>query len=249
ENLEFLPQPAGPGHVALPGGLSMRLRLALAALAALLVLPSIARADGMVIVERPTRPRPEVQYGFPLGVKNHHVTVSIKGPIATTTVDQTFSNPQPYELEGTYIFPLPEDAAVDKFSMWIDGKETEAETLDATKARQIYEGIVRQMRDPALVEYMGRGMFRARIFPIPANGEKRIKISYAQVLKVDGGMCRYRYPLGTEKHSATPLERASISISIEEDRAIKAVYAPWQDLDVRRDGDKKLKASWEANKV
>lgn len=227
----------------------MKLSLALVAFSALVLAPAVARADGMVIVERPPRPRPEVQYGFPLGVKDHHVTVSINGPIATTTVDQTFSNPQPYELEGTYVFPLPEDAAVDKFSMWIDGKETEAECLDATKARAIYEGIVRQMRDPALVEYMGRGLFRARIFPIPANGEKRIKISYAQVLKTDGGMCRYRYPLATEKHSATPLDKVSIAITVEEDRAIKAVYAPWQDLDVRRDGDKKLKCGWEASHV
>jgi Ca-activated chloride channel family protein len=204
----------------------------------------------MIIVERPTRPTPTpTASGFPLAVKDHHVTVSIKGPIATTEVDQTFGNPYPYDLEGTYVFPLPEDAAVDKFSMWIDGKETEAELLDAQKARSIYEGIVRQMRDPALVEYMGRGLFRARIFPIPANGEKRVKISYAQVLKTDGGMCRYRYPLATEKHSATPLDKVSIVVSVEEDRAIKAVYAPWQDLDVRRDGDRKLKASWEASHV
>jgi Ca-activated chloride channel family protein len=206
----------------------------------------------MIIVERPVRPRPEptpTAYGFPLGVKSHNVTVSIKGPIAITTVDQVFANPQPYDLEGTYVFPLPQDAAVDKFSMWIDGKETEAELLDKDKARSIYEGIVRSMRDPALVEYMGRGMFRARIFPIPANGEKRVKISYAQVLKLDGGMCRYRYPLGTEKHSATPLEKASISVTIDEERPIKAIYAPWQNIDVRRDGDRKAKASWEASHV
>ncbi len=227
----------------------MRLRLAFAAVAALLVLPTVVRADGMIIIERPPRPVPEVQYGFPLGVKNHHVTVSIKGPIATTTVDQTFFNPQPYDLEGTYIFPLPADAAVDKFSMWIDGKECEAETLDANKARAIYEGIVRSMRDPALVEYMGRGLFRARIFPIPAKGDKRIKISYAQVLKTDAGMVRYRYPLATEKHSATPLEKVSINVTCEQDRPIRAVYAPWQDLEVRRDGDKKLKCGWEASRI
>jgi Ca-activated chloride channel family protein len=226
-------------------------RLIAAALLTLTTLaPAVARADGMIIIERPPRPTPNpTVYGFPLSVKDHHVTVSINGPIATTTVDQTFGNSQPYELEGTYVFPLPEDAAVDKFSMWIDGKETEAELLDAGKARSIYEGIVRSMRDPALVEYMGRGMFRARIFPIPANGEKRVKISYAQVLKNDAGMVRYRYPLATEKHSATPLDKVSISLEVEQDRPIKAVYSPWQELDIRRSGDKKLKASWEASHV
>src|SRR5438552_1985380 len=101
------------------------------ALATVLLVPSVARADGMVIIERrrppvDTRPVPPSSQPFPLGVKNHNVTVSIKGPIALTSVDQTFTNPFPQDLEGTYIFPLPEDAAVDKFSMWIDGKEAEA---------------------------------------------------------------------------------------------------------------------------
>ena len=229
---------------------SMSRLVGAAILLATILAPRAARADGMVSSSARRAAMPiQTAFGFPLAVKDHHVTVSIEGPIATTEVDQTFANPQPYDLEGTYVFPLPEDAAVDKFSMWIDGKETEAELLDAQKARGIYEGIVRRMRDPALVEYMGRGMFRARIFPIPANGEKRVRISYAQVLKMDGGMCRYRYPLATEKHSATPLDRVSISVSVEEDRAIKAVYAPWQDLDVRRDGERKLKASWEASHV
>lgn len=228
----------------------MKFRLASLVLTLVAFAPAVARADGMIIVERPPRPVPHPEiYGFPLSVKDHHVTVSIKGPVATTTVDQTFTNPHPYELEGTYVFPLPEDAAVDRFSMWIDGKETEAELLDAEKARSIYEGIVRSMRDPALVEYMGRGLFRARIFPIPANGEKRVKISYAQVLKTDGGLARYRYPLATEKHSAQPLDKVSIMVSVEEERPIKAVYAPWQELDIRRDGDKKLKCSWEASHV
>ena len=91
---------------------------------------------------------------------------ALDGQVATTEVDQVFRNPLPQRLEGTYMFPLPEDAAVDQFSMWIDGKEMQGELLDAGKALKIYTDIVRSMKDPALLEYAGRGMFKVRIFPI-----------------------------------------------------------------------------------
>ncbi len=71
--------------------------------------------------------------------------------------------------------------------MFIDGKEMEAELLDAKKARKIFEDIVRQMRDPALLEYQERNLFKARIFPIEPHSTKRVKISYNQVLSKDNG--------------------------------------------------------------
>jgi Ca-activated chloride channel family protein len=70
-------------------------------------------------------------------------------------------------VEGTYLFPLPSDAAVTGFTLWIDGKPVEGEVLDADQARRTYEEIVRRMIDPALLEYAGQGAVRARVFPFP----------------------------------------------------------------------------------
>ncbi len=67
------------------------------------------------------------------------MTVSIKGQVATTEIDQAFFNPNDQQLEGTYLFPVPRGAKIDSFSIDIDGKLTEAELLDASKARKIYE--------------------------------------------------------------------------------------------------------------
>ena len=99
---------------------------------------------------------------FPLEVVRHDVRVEIDGQLATTTVDQEFYNPNASRLEGYYLFPLPAGAVIKDFSMWIDGRETRAELLDAAKARGIYEDIVRRLRDPALLEYDGRGVFKVR---------------------------------------------------------------------------------------
>ncbi len=223
---------------------------ALALITGLLLAPTAARADGFIIIERPPRPAPHRHEYFPLAVKNHDVTVTIRDGVAVTEVDQTFWNPNPTQLEGTYMFPLPDDAAVSKFSMFMDGKEVEGEVLDRERARTIYEGIVRKMQDPALLEYMGRGMFRARIFPIPARGEKRIKLSYSQVLGRSGTLTRYSYPLNTEKFSSAPLSRCVVRTTIHSSGApIRSVYSPTHPVEVVRTTDGEASALYERHDV
>lgn len=197
-----------------------------------LTLPAApARADGLIIVPPHEPDRPHIR-NIPLAVREHKVTVTVTDRIAVTEVDQVFVNPNPRALEGTYLFPLPPGAAIDKFSMWIDGKEIGAELLDAAKARAIYEGIVRSMRDPALLEYADRGLFKARIFPIEANGEKRVRIRYAEILSAENGTVAYRYPLATERFSSKPLEQASIDVRIAGDSPIASVWSPSHRIDV-----------------
>jgi Ca-activated chloride channel family protein len=133
--------------------------------------------DGFIVVPHqgriipPPHPRPippprPLPTPFPLEVVYHRVNVEINGQVAETAIDQEFYNPTAWRLEGYYLFPMPANAVIKKFSMYVNGKEMEAELLDANKARKIYEDIVRKQRDPALLEYIGNGMFKARIFPI-----------------------------------------------------------------------------------
>src|SRR3954447_798620 len=127
------------------------------------------------------RPRP---YAFaPLELREVKVSTRISDQLAVTTVAQEFFNPNSSRLEGTFVFPVPKGAHIDKFTMEIDGKPVEAELLSADKARHIYEDIVRKLRDPALLEYAGRDVFKVRIFPIEPNSRKRVTISYTQLLK------------------------------------------------------------------
>ncbi len=247
--------------------LALTVALAVAAFAALAAAaPTPARADGFIVIigpdphphpipmPRPIPPPPPRETFFPLAVKYHHVTVEIKDGIASTEVDQVFRNPNDRDLEGLYIFPMPPDAAVSKFSMWMDGKEVEGEVLDRDKARGIYEGIVREMRDPALLEYVGRGMFRARVFPIPARGEKRVKIAYAGVCTASGPLTEYRYPLNTEKFSSQLLDEVRIDVKIHgaggtPARAVGNVFSATHAVSVARVEGGAARATFEAKNV
>ena len=204
-----------------------------ALLAALLCLSAGAlRADGFIVIPRPPHPGPAAH--FPLEVVRHDVRVTIDGQLATTTVDQEFYNPNPSRLEGYYLFPLPAGAAIRDFSMWIDGRETRAELLDAVKARGIYEDIVRRLRDPALLEYDGRGVFRMRVFPIEPRSRKRIKISYHEVLEKSNGAVAYIYPLATEKFSARAIPEVTIVLDIRAATSLAAIHCPTHPVKVSR---------------
>jgi Ca-activated chloride channel family protein len=230
-----------------------------------------ARADGFIIVDEthwwpgphpprhvlppqpivppwPPRPIPLPRpYMFaPLEVVYHHVNVKIDGQVATTSVDQEFYNPNPSRLEGTYLFPIPKGAQIDKFTMDIGGRQVQAELLSAEKARRIYEDIVRKAKDPALMEYADRDVFKVRIFPIEPNSKKRVTISYTQILKSDSGLVSYVYPLNTEKFSAKPIKNVSIKVELTSDRPLKSIYSPSHSVEVKRHGSSRATVGFEA---
>ena len=93
------------------------------------------------------------------------VQVSVSGRVARVTVEEWFRNSGPTMDEGVYHFPLPGEAVFSSYSLWQGDQELRGEAMDAAQARAIYEAIVRQKRDPALIELVGQGMIRARVFP------------------------------------------------------------------------------------
>jgi Ca-activated chloride channel family protein len=201
-------------------------------------------ADGFIVpVPRPGERIP------PLTVKYHRVNVEIINQVAKTSIDQVFINNHNRDIEGIFIFPLPERASISEFSMYIGGKKVEGEILDRDKARRIYEDIVRRMKDPALLEYVGRNMFRARVFPIPANGEKRIQLSYTEVIKAERNLIRYVYPLNTEKFSLRPLQEVTISVEISSKIPLSNVYSPSHNVSVRKEGKSKARVGFEGKNI
>jgi Ca-activated chloride channel family protein len=229
-------------------------RLLTAAVLAIVVLLGTARpamADGIIIPDPPPWPEPPLLRETWLTIRYHRVTVTIEDQVAVTRVEQEFLNEHEWEAEGTYVFPLPEGAAVSEFVMWVDGRPVEGEILPADEARKIYEDIVRRRRDPALLEYVGRSAVQARIFPIPPGGSRRIELEYSQVLPVENGLVRYVYPLDTEKFSARPLEEVSVHVEIRSRDAMRAVYSPThQDrVYVERDGDYRAVVGYEETDV
>jgi Ca-activated chloride channel family protein len=208
-----------------------------------------ADGHGLIVIDRPPpgfRPPPHVPHAFaPLEVRRHQVTVTIDGQMATTEVDQTFFNPNDQRLEGSYLCPVPRGAKIDTFAMDIDGTLTEAELLDAAKARSIYEDIVRRMKDPALLEYAGQDLFKVRIFPLEPKKEKRVKLRYTQLLAADGGLVEYRCPLDAEKFSARPPDSVSVTVRLDAGGRLTTIHSPSHEVEVKRDGDRKAVVGFE----
>jgi Ca-activated chloride channel homolog len=121
------------------------------------------RADGLLVPTDRTLP--------PLRLFYQRVDVTIEGQVATTKVEQSYRNTTDCDLEAEYIFPLPAGASVRDFSMWVDGKRYEGKAVPARAARQTYEDIVRRLQDPGLLEYIGRDLWKMRIYPVPRRGE------------------------------------------------------------------------------
>jgi Ca-activated chloride channel family protein len=216
----------------------------------LLILMSISAVAAQVvpcpIVECPTEgPCPEVDcppiitpgvFTNPewLHVDYHRAQVNIDNMIATTNVDMQFTNTGSALAEGTFVFPLPHGAAVDQLTMWVNGVAIEARILSADEARAIYDEIVRQYRDPALLEYIGTGAIQANVFPIPPNESRRIQISYSQVLEAANGLVQYIYPLATNSQM---VQQMSISVSVTSNDPISSIYSPSHAIAVSRAQD------------
>jgi len=162
----------------------------------------------------------------PLSVGDHQVTVNIRDQIAQTVIEETFVNHTDVRTEGIFYFPLPQDASISGFGMWIDGKLVEADVVEKQRAREIYETILRERRDPGLLEWTGGNIFKARVFPIFANSRKRIKIVYTQVLPLKGNQYRYSYGLRSEMLKQKPLDTLNIDVRVHSALPLASVTSP-----------------------
>lgn len=225
------------------GGAEVRVfKIASLTLLVLLLFPWPALADGIII---PFPPKPPIPPISALEIKYHRVNVSIKDQVAFTRVDQVFYNPNSFPIEGIYVFPFPEEAAISAFSMYVDGKKLEGKLLKKEEARRLYEQIVRSSKDPALLEYVGRNAFQASIFPIPPGGERRIQVEYTQLLPYEGGIVKYIYPLDTERFSAKPIEEVTINVEISSQKPLKLIYSSSHEVRIERQGENKAIVGYE----
>ncbi len=162
----------------------------------------------------------------PLTVGYHKVSVEIRDQIARTSVEESFANLSDHQLEGVFYFPLPQDASISGFGMWIGSELVEADIVEKQRAREIYEIIKSERRDPGLLEWQGGNLFSARVFPIEAHAEKRIRIVYTQVLPRTGNSFRYSYALQSEMLRQHPLRELSIDVKINSVVPLAKVASP-----------------------
>ena len=168
---------------------------------------SPVRAQGLLI--------PTDQKLPPLSLTSERVKVTIDGPVATTTMHQSYRNRSGRDLEAEFIFPLPPGATVRDFSMWVAGKRFKGEAVEASKARDTYEDIVRRLQDPGLLEYIGRDLWKARVYPVPRNSEQEIEITFSAILPLEADMLSYQYRVRGGQASRSTVKDFTMVVQIQ----------------------------------
>lgn len=193
--------------------------------------PSIVRPPFVPPPFVPPRPWPAPL--TELRLEKQSAQVEIGGPLARVHLRQTLRNASARALEGSYLFALPSGAAVSNFAMTMNGKRLEAEVLEGDKAREIYQGIVQKLRDPAILEFVGRDLLRAKVFPVPAGGSVEIELDYAQTLTGNRFTLPLRGPNGASD------AKASVEVKLR-GADLRAVYSPSHQVEVRRPDEAKI---------
>lgn len=205
----------------------MRSRILLGTVALLATLVSGLQSQGWV---DPVRPVPPTNITGRIERLRSTVQVSVSGRVARVTVEEWFRNNGPVMDEGMYHFPLPGEAVFSSYSLWQGDQELRGEAMDATQARSIYEAIVRQKRDPALIELAGQGLIRARVFPIGPGETRKITLKYTQLLDRAGDAWRFRY-LGDRNRQSAP---RSFRMEVDSAARFGDPYSPTHQVQVSR---------------
>ena len=203
--------------------------------AATLVAPITVRAQGWI---EPTPPPPgRVAPMWNVTRVATNIRATVEGRVARIEVEEQFRNNGGGMAEGTYHYPLAGEAVFQSLSLWMGEQEMRGELMDATKARGIYEEIVRRRRDPALVTLAGHQLLRAQIFPIQPGETRKVVLRFTQILDKEGDALRWRYALGPEERGSA---RPDIRVTLREPARFGRPFSPTHTVQVSGDDNRSV---------
>jgi Ca-activated chloride channel family protein len=176
------------------------------------------------------RPAGSSDNSTPLWLTSYEADVKISDQIAVTHVDQTFKNESYMNMEGIFMFPLPDNAIVTELALWINGVRTVGSVMESDTARSVYNSVVRRSIDPALLEYMGDNIFKLSVFPIAPAGQlmstRRIEITYAELLPLTAGKVEYKFFMKSVNMSSKPVTQALVTFDLTSQKKIDSIGSP-----------------------
>ena len=131
----------------------------------------------------------------PMVLQDLSIDILVIGQTAVTTMEMTFYNPNTRVMEGEFQFPLADGQQVSRFALDINGKMREGVVVDKALGRKAFEDIVRRGVDPGLLEKTEGNNFKARVYPMPAKGTRRVLIAFEQELHERDGQDYYFLPI------------------------------------------------------
>ena len=226
----------------------------LAPLAVFAVLPTLLAPCIVHAQAQDFRPHPPIRPLPPVPVHGNAVSVSsvalngtIRDGIAETEISQVYQNHSGTPQEADFLFPIPAGATVSSFALYDGETKFPAQLLDRDEATRTYEEIVRRRRDPGLLTYEGRAALRARIFPIPAGGKRRVTLKLLTVLPRERDARKYAWTIAGPylPGSATP-QHVSVHLTIADSHGVGNLYSPTHAVQVRRDSDGRAIVTYES---
>lgn len=149
----------------------------------------------------------------PVEMMDHHVEVRITDGFARTSVQQTFSNPNPYDVEAIYAFPVPESASLSEVTIQSGETLLEGEVISKEEAERIYGEEKSKGNDVGMASKESYQRFEFRVFPVRPGVETQVEIVYYQPISIEAGMGRYLYPIeegGTDEEAEAFWTRNSV---------------------------------------
>ncbi len=200
-------------------------------------------AQGRIIIPEPIPNQP----ANPVELHSEIVNAIIKNHAASITLTQEFKNNSAFRVEADYLYPLHGETHIKDFALWINGKKTSGQLLDASQARQTYLNIVQSMRDPALLEYVDQGLFKAHIFPFDPHGTRKIELQYRELLNKENGI--YRFSIPVRQSGQGQINKFHLKMTLACDYQLGNIYSPSHQIHVNRINGKQADISIEQNNM
>ncbi|MEN3327979.1 MAG: Ca-activated chloride channel [Acidobacteriota bacterium] len=178
--------------------------------------------SGVLIPSTSNKPDPNT-----LSLQVMNVDVLIDNQHARVKVMQIFDNHSAQNLEGKYLFALPQTASIFDFAVWDADVRIPGVMMEKRRANKAYSEIRQQQIDPGLLqqddEHEGRSAFSAKVFPIPAYGTKRVEIEYTEVLPVDSLVSHFTFPLKPSFGDAQRVDDFNLHVHVLSDYPISPI--------------------------
>ncbi len=182
--------------------------------------------------------KPNGQNAAPLRRKTLKADVTIRGGVANVSQIMTFANESSERIEADFILTAPKSAVITYFAYWYEKEKVVARVVEKERAALIYQYITSRMRDPALIEMIGKNTFRARIFPIEPNADLRVEIHMIQTLSSTRSCSNFKLELKPTKAGTGTLEKLDVRVRVAESGAQKIVNS--FNLPVLQQGNERI---------
>ncbi len=176
-------------------------------------------------------PSARVIHAQPVVVTEVEARIDVADQIATTTLDIALRNPTGRPQESELLVPVPSGAVLKMFAFEGGNSEGTARLLPRDEARRIYDSIVAQTRDPALLEFVGNAVVKSSVFPVPANGVQKVRVTYEQLLEADGARIDYVLPRSEAVEYSVPWK---LTMRVKSAVRIASIYSPSHEVAVKQ---------------